>query len=63
MKEYIDALGGKTAGSVSSKTTYLLNNDIDSSSSKNKKAKELAVEIITEKQFIEKWGGNGGNDA
>lgn len=63
LKEYIDALGGKTAGSVSSKTTYLLNNDIDSSSSKNKKAKELAVEIITEKQFIEKWGGNGGNDA
>jgi DNA ligase (NAD+) len=57
LKEKIESLGGKVSGSVSSKTTYLINNDKESSSSKNKKAKELGVEIITEEDFIEMIGG------
>ncbi|MDO4488107.1 MAG: NAD-dependent DNA ligase LigA [Eubacteriales bacterium] len=52
VQEKIEALGGKTAGSVSSKTDYLINNDILSGSSKNKKAKELNIPIITEEEFI-----------
>ena len=48
----IEQLGGKVSGSVSAKTSYLLNNDINSTSSKNKKAKELNVPIITEEDFI-----------
>lgn len=52
-KARIEQLGGKTAGSVSSKTDYLINNDISSGSSKNKKAKELGVPIITEEEFLE----------
>jgi len=52
-KERIQQLGGKVAGSVSKKTDYLINNDIGSGSSKNKKAKELGVPIITEKDFLE----------
>lgn len=51
-KERIEALGGKVSGSVSSKTSYLVNNDIESTSSKNKKAKELGVPIITEDELI-----------
>ncbi len=50
--EYIESLGGKTSSSVSAKTSYLINNDITSASSKNKKAKELGVPIITEEDFI-----------
>lgn len=53
LKKLIEDLGGKVAGSVSSKTTYLINNDITSQSSKNKKAKELGIPIITESQAIE----------
>ncbi|MDR3305183.1 MAG: NAD-dependent DNA ligase LigA [Clostridiales Family XIII bacterium] len=53
LKEKIEALGGKTSGSVSAKTDYLINNDKASASSKNKKAKELGVEIITESIFEE----------
>lgn len=49
----IEFLGGKTAGSVSSKTNYLINNDITSVSGKNKKAKDLGVEIISEEGFLE----------
>jgi DNA ligase (NAD+) len=49
----IEENGGKVSGSVSSKTTYLVNNDITSGSSKNKKAKELGINIITEDQLIE----------
>jgi DNA ligase (NAD+) len=49
----IERLGGKVTGSVSSKTNYLINNDINSVSSKNKKAKELGIPIITEQQFID----------
>ncbi|MCR5836686.1 MAG: NAD-dependent DNA ligase LigA [Lachnospiraceae bacterium] len=53
LKDIIEKRGGKVAGSVSSKTNYLINNDATSGSSKNKKAKELGVEIITEEQFLE----------
>ncbi|MBQ9061135.1 MAG: NAD-dependent DNA ligase LigA [Firmicutes bacterium] len=52
-KEKIRQLGGKVAGSVSKKTNYLVNNDIDSASSKNKKAKELGIPIITEDELLE----------
>ncbi|MCI8578622.1 MAG: NAD-dependent DNA ligase LigA [Lachnospiraceae bacterium] len=48
----IEARGGKATGSVTSKTTYLINNDVTSNSSKNKKAKELGVPIISEKDFL-----------
>ena len=52
LKEYIEAHGGKTTGSVTSKTDYLINNDSTSTSSKNKKANELGVKIITEDEFM-----------
>lgn len=55
VKDYIEKRGGKVTGSVSAKTNFLINNDATSSSSKNKKAKQLGVEIITEQQFLEKW--------
>ncbi|MGL6173950.1 MAG: NAD-dependent DNA ligase LigA [Cellulosilyticaceae bacterium] len=48
----IEELGGKVTGSVSKKTDYLINNDSESSSSKNKKAKELGIPILTEEAFI-----------
>lgn len=53
LKNDIAAHGGKVSGSVSSKTDYLINNDLESNSSKNKKAKELGVKIISENQFLE----------
>ncbi len=53
VKEVIESKGGKVTGSVTSKTDYLINNDAASTSSKNKKAKELGIPIITEAQFIE----------
>lgn len=56
VKEKVEELGGKVTGSVTSKTNYLINNDTNSSSSKNKKAKELGIPIITEEQFIEMIG-------
>lgn len=52
LKADIEKNGGKVTGSVTSKTDYLINNDIDSNSSKNKKAKELNIPIITEEQFL-----------
>lgn len=55
LKSIIEEKGGKVAGSVSAKTTALINNDATSNSSKNKKAKELGVEIITEAQFEEMY--------
>ncbi|MBO4920733.1 MAG: hypothetical protein J5372_02335, partial [Lachnospiraceae bacterium] len=55
-KAYVEAQGGHVAGSVSGKTNYLVNNDINSTSSKNTKAKSLGVEIITEDTFIERFG-------
>ena len=55
-KAYVEANGGKVAGSVSKKTAYLVNNDLTSSSSKNTKARELGVPIISEEAFVEKFG-------
>lgn len=52
IKEVIESNGGKVSGSVSSKTNYLINNDVNSSSSKNKKARELNVPIISEYEFM-----------
>lgn len=51
LKEVIESNGGKVSGSISSNTSYLINNDIDSISSKNKKAKSLGIPIITEDGF------------
>lgn len=58
LKDIIEERGGKVTGSVTSKTNYLINNDNLSGSSKNKKAKELGISIITENQFVE-WLNNG----
>ena len=52
LKEYIESRGGKVTGSVTGKTTYLINNDVNSTSGKNKKAKELNVPIISEEDFL-----------
>lgn len=60
-KAYVEAEGGKVAGSVSGKTNYLVNNDVESASSKNKKAKALGVPIISEDTFIEMFGGQNAN--
>ena len=49
----IESMGGKVSGSVSAKTSYLINNDVNSTSGKNKKAKELGVPIIAEQDFID----------
>lgn len=59
LKELIESLGGKVTGSVTSKTSYLINNDSKSSSLKNKNAKKLNVPIITEDEFIEMSGIKG----
>lgn len=56
VKEAIEKFGGKVTGSVTKSTFALINNDIESNSSKNKKAKELGVKIITEDQLIEMFG-------
>ena len=53
VKEVIESKGGKVTGSVTAKTNYLINNDVNSTSSKNKKAKELGIPIITETEFLE----------
>ena len=53
VKDKIEALGGKVSGSVSAKTSYLVNNDVASTSGKNKKAKELGIPIISENELIE----------
>ena len=52
LKEFIESRGGKVTGSVTGKTTYLINNDVNSTSGKNKKAKELSVPIISEDEFL-----------
>lgn len=52
MKAFIEQNGGKTSGSVSGKTSYLINNDRESASGKNKKAKELGIAIISEDDFL-----------
>lgn len=56
MKSAIEARGGKVAGSISSKTTCLINNDINSTSSKNVSAKKLNIPILSEDVFIETYG-------
>ena len=56
VKAVIEARGGKVTGSVTSKTNYLINNDTTSNSSKNKKAKELNIPIISEADFLEMLG-------
>ena len=48
----IESMGGKVSGSVSAKTSFLINNDRESSSSKNKKAKQLGIPIVSEQDFI-----------
>lgn len=55
LKEEIEKKGGKVTGSVTSKTTCLINNDTTSQSSKNKKAKELGVRIVSEEEFLEEY--------
>lgn len=52
LKAMIESLGGKVAGSVSAKTHYLINNDVNSTSSKNKKARELNIPILSEEDFL-----------
>ena len=54
-KAYVESQGGKVTGSVSKKTTCLVNNDVESTSSKNKKAKELGIPIISEDEFIARY--------
>ena len=58
VKELIESLGGKVTGSVTSKTNYLINNDVTSTSSKNKKANELGIPIISEETFLEMVNGS-----
>ena len=55
-KAYVEANGGKVAGSVSKKTDYLVNNDVASTSSKNLKARELGIPILSEDDFIARFG-------
>ncbi|MCR4990372.1 MAG: NAD-dependent DNA ligase LigA [Lachnospiraceae bacterium] len=55
-KAFVEERGGKVAGSVSAKTAFLVNNDIESTSSKNKKANELGIPIISEDEFMSRFG-------
>ena len=55
-KAYVEAMGGKVTGSVTGKTDYLVNNDAQSTSSKNRKAAQLGVPVITEDEFVERFG-------
>ena len=57
LQAVIEARGGKATGSVTAKTTYLINNDVTSNSPKNKKAKELGIPIISEADFLKLLGG------
>ena len=52
LKDKIEMMGGKVSGSISKKTDYLINNDTNSTSGKNKKAKNLGISIISEEEFI-----------
>ena len=56
LKAYIESQGGKVTGSVSKSTSYLINNDVTSTSGKNQKAHQLGTPIISEDEFIEKFG-------
>lgn len=59
VKALIESMGGKVTGSVTSKTDYLINNDVESTSSKNKKARELGIPILSEEEFLEMTQGEG----
>ena len=61
LKAVIEERGGKVTGSVTSKTHYLINNDTTSNSSKNRKAKELQIPIISEEDFIRMLEGGETN--
>ena len=56
LKAYIESQGGKVASAVSGSTSYLINNDVTSTSGKNKKAKELGIQILSEDDFIAQYG-------
>ena len=56
IKSYIETLGGKVTGSVSKNTHYLINNDVNSTSSKNKTAQSLGIPIMSEEDFIQAFG-------
>ena len=56
LKAYIESQGGKVASAVSGSTSFLINNDVTSTSGKNKKAKELGIEIISEDEFLAAYG-------
>ncbi len=56
LKAYVEAQGGKVTGSVSAKTNFLINNDVASTSGKNKKAKELGIPILSEADFLARFG-------
>ena len=62
LQAVIEARGGKATGSVTAKTTYLINNDVTSNSSKNKKAKELGIPIISEQDFLNMMGEENNAD-
>ena len=59
LKAYIASQGGKVTGSVSKSTNYLINNDVNSTSSKNQKAKQLGIPILSEDDFIARFGTPG----
>lgn len=59
LKKKLELHGAKVSGSISSKTTYLINNDINSTSSKNQKAKELNIPIINEEYVVKLIDGKG----
>ena len=56
LKAYIESQGGKVTGSVSKSTSYLINNDVASTSGKNQKARQLGTPVISEDRFIELFG-------
>lgn len=58
LKAYIESQGGKVTGSVSKSTSFLINNDVNSSSSKNQKAHQLNIPILSEDEFVERFTSN-----
>ena len=58
LKAYIESQGGKVTGSVSKSTSYLINNDVNSTSTKNTKARQLGIPILSEQAFIDQFGNN-----
>jgi DNA ligase (NAD+) len=58
LKAYIEQQGGKVASAVSGSTSYLINNDVTSTSGKNKKAQQLGISIISEDEFMAAFGLN-----